>query len=172
MNKLNIIVCTDKNQGIGKNNEIPWLLKKDMLWFKKMTINKTVIMGSNTFRSLKNTPLRDRMNIIVTKNKSFKKYEKTYDNLKIFSSIEKAISFSELNGNIFKETFIIGGGIVYDYVIRNLSHKIHRIYHTLINKDFNCDVKFNHFDKFKRVYESEDIKEKDMEFKILCLCVK
>ena len=176
MNKLNVILCTDSQKGIGKNNKIPWSLKKDMIWFKGMTINKTVIMGNNTFRSLNEKPLVNRLNIVVTKNiSSMKILEEKYDNLKIVSSIEKAIAYSEVNTNSFKETFIIGGSIVYNYVITNFGYKIHRIYHTLIQKDFNCDVKLRHSMNFvkicENVYISENMKEKNLEFNISSLSI-
>lgn len=51
--KFNMIVCTDINGGIGYKNTLPWKHKQDMLNFKKLTRNNHVIMGKNTFESLK-----------------------------------------------------------------------------------------------------------------------
>ena len=37
---MKIIVAFCKNNGIGKNNSLPWKLKKDLLYFKNKTILK------------------------------------------------------------------------------------------------------------------------------------
>ena len=74
---FNLIVCTDNNYGIGKNNDIPWNFTKDLQYFKKLTIgnieseqNKCniVIMGNNTYKSIpsKYRPLKERINIILS----------------------------------------------------------------------------------------------------------
>lgn len=38
---------------IGKDNKIPWHCKKDLLYFKNKTKGQTVLMGENTYDSLK-----------------------------------------------------------------------------------------------------------------------
>ena len=66
---MNIILACDKNYGIGINNQLPWNLKHDMIHFKKTTVgkkNNIVIMGKNTYLSLKNA-LSNRTNIVVSK---------------------------------------------------------------------------------------------------------
>ena len=51
---INLIVCTDKQFGIGKENTIPWHYSRDLQYFKGYTINtksnkkNVVIMGNNT----------------------------------------------------------------------------------------------------------------------------
>ena len=53
---MNIIVAACKNRGIGINNTLPWKLKKEMKYFKEVTIgkgNSAVVMGKNTWFSLK-----------------------------------------------------------------------------------------------------------------------
>ena len=73
---FNLIVATDLNGGIGKNNQIPWHYKEDMQYFKSVTtdtssINKinAVIMGRNTWDSLpeKYKPLPNRINVILSR---------------------------------------------------------------------------------------------------------
>ncbi|MGK7530012.1 dihydrofolate reductase, partial [Salmonella enterica] len=50
--KLSIIVAMDRNNAIGKNNELPWRLPADLANFKAITTGKNVIMGSKTWESL------------------------------------------------------------------------------------------------------------------------
>ncbi|MDE7112493.1 MAG: dihydrofolate reductase, partial [Malacoplasma sp.] len=59
------IWCEDLQRGIGKNNTIPWKIKEEMNFFKNTTINKTVVMGKNTFLSIKK-PLVNRKNIVIS----------------------------------------------------------------------------------------------------------
>ena len=49
---LTIIAAKSLNNVIGVNNSLPWNLPSDLAWFKKHTLNSTVIMGKNTFLSL------------------------------------------------------------------------------------------------------------------------
>lgn len=62
---MKAIVCVDKKWGIGKNNDLLFSLPEDMKRFRGETKNKVVIMGLNTFKSLPNGPLKNRVNIVL-----------------------------------------------------------------------------------------------------------
>jgi len=64
---LELIVAISKNGIIGKNNEIPWYIPEDLQRFKKITQGTKVIMGRKTYDSLPNKPLKNRTNIVITK---------------------------------------------------------------------------------------------------------
>ena len=55
---FNLIVALCKNNGIGKNGDIPWKITKDLKYFKDVTsFNKNsgenvVIMGRKTWESI------------------------------------------------------------------------------------------------------------------------
>ena len=53
---MKAIVAVDKNWGIGKKNDLLFSLPKDMEFFRKTTLNKVVVMGSNTLKSIRNHP--------------------------------------------------------------------------------------------------------------------
>ena len=66
---MKLIVAFSKNLGIGYKNKIPWNLKKDLKYFKNLTIgkgNNAIVMGKNTWKSLpvKSLPKREKFNII------------------------------------------------------------------------------------------------------------
>ena len=44
--------CDNKNNVIGKDNQMPWHLPADLAWFRKNTTGKPVIMGRKTFEAL------------------------------------------------------------------------------------------------------------------------
>lgn len=50
---ISMIWAMDENRLIGKNNMLPWHYPKDLVYFKKQTKDKAVLMGDATYRSLK-----------------------------------------------------------------------------------------------------------------------
>ena len=63
---MNAIVAVDNNWGIGKNNGLLFHIPTDMDFFKKKTLNKVIVMGSNTLLSFPNSkPLKNRTNIVL-----------------------------------------------------------------------------------------------------------
>lgn len=101
---MDIIVCIDKNNGIGKDGGLLFRIPEDMAYFRRMTVNKTVIMGRKTLESLPGgMPLENRRNIVLTRNKG--------------SVPEGAYAVSgidELKAAIGRdEAFVIGGESIY-----------------------------------------------------------
>lgn len=149
---MNIILACDKNYGIGINNQLPWNLKDDMIHFKKTTVgkkNNVVIMGKNTYLSLKN-PLPNRTNFVVSKtlfHEIANKYNINnndiiyYNNFTICNDFVFATSHAKEMCNLFENTgeiWIIGGAKLYEHVISN--YDINKAIITIINDTFNCDV--------------------------------
>lgn len=66
------VVAMAENGVIGAGNAMPWRLKSDMARFKALTIGKPVIMGRKTFESLPRRPLRDRTNIVITRDADYR----------------------------------------------------------------------------------------------------
>lgn len=124
MNK--IIVAYDEKRGIGYKNQLPWNpIKEDFIHFKNTTINQNIIMGRKTWESLPKRPLSNRTNIVITSSK--------IENVITFNSLEDAL-------NQFKNSFIIGGGKIYEYAIKN--NLIDIIIASEIKGIYNSDVFF------------------------------
>lgn len=104
---INAVVAVDKNWGIGKNNHLLFSSKKDMQYFKDLTINKIVVMGENTFLSLPNKkPLKNRTNIVLCPEGH------EYENCICFHDFDKLVSYcKEQSKNA--DLFVIGGGMLY-----------------------------------------------------------
>ena len=64
---LYLIAAVSDNNVIGINNKLPWSLKKDLKWFRMHTLEGAVIMGRKTWDSLPYKPLKNRLNIILTR---------------------------------------------------------------------------------------------------------
>ncbi|CAL4042267.1 Dihydrofolate reductase [Buchnera aphidicola (Tetraneura ulmi)] len=140
---ISIIAAMSRNYVIGKNKKLPWnTIPNDLKWFKKNTINKSIIMGRKTWDSLKN-PLPMRQNIIISRNITTKKNTK---NIFWVNSFIKAIQAAKNK----KEIMIIGGGNVYKQSLKYAN----RLYLTHINKKIEGDTYFPKYNNllWKRIY--------------------
>lgn len=68
---LILVVAVAENGVIGRNGGLPWRLKSDMAYFRKVTMGKPVVMGRKTWDSLPRKPLTGRTNIVVTRDRTF-----------------------------------------------------------------------------------------------------
>lgn len=64
-----LVAAIGENNVIGREGQLPWRLKSELQHFKRLTINRPVIMGRKTFESIKK-PLPQRTNIVVTRDLS------------------------------------------------------------------------------------------------------
>jgi len=122
----------DEGNCIGKNNQLPWgKIKYDMKYFKETTMFHTVIMGRKTFESLGHKPLKNRVNIVVSKHDAYYKHNYIQSNstLIFLKSIEKTLAFCREGS----ENFIIGGKALYD----EFWNTADRIYLTRIHKTYS-----------------------------------
>jgi dihydrofolate reductase len=147
------VAAMDKNRVIGRSvdDQIPWRFSKDFAWFKKQTLNKTVIMWANTFKSLDYKPLLKRQNIVLSRTLD----PKMYPEVLIYNSLMGILANHP-------EAHIIGGGEIYKlFSEKNL---LDEAILTEIDGEFGGDVKLPFIEKGMRVsYEEEitDINKKD-----------
>ena len=100
------IVAVDRNGAIGKGGRLPWHYSADMKFFKETTMGNTVVMGRHTWLTLKG-PLKDRQNIVLSRDKSIP----SQDSLMVLSDIKSVLEFSH---NHEGHLFVIGGAQVYE----------------------------------------------------------
>ena len=129
-----MIWCEDLNHGIAKNNQLPWHIQQEMLFFKNTTLNNIVIMGKNTWLSLNQKPLKNRINYVLTTNKDFKI---SLDNVFVIHDIRDVL---ELNKNTDKDIYIIGGKKVYEAFFKYAQQLII----SKLNQDYQCDLLLNY----------------------------
>lgn len=128
---INCVVAVEQGQGIGYNGSMPWPhLRGDMKWFKELTTNQVVIMGSTTWKSL-GKRLPNRVNMIIGRT--------PWDNSDhcYLTPADALTSCSLLYPD--KEVFIIGGQALYD----SMMHLVDRFYVTEIEQQYQCDKFFN-----------------------------
>ena len=127
---INLIVAIGKNNLIGKDNTLPWHYKEDLKYFKDTTMNKTVLMGENTFWSIVSRSgklLPNRKMVVCTLDKSFK-----YDGVEVVNDL---ISYLK---TVKEDIFVIGGSQIYKLSLPYVD----RLYITHVNKEYDGNVYF------------------------------
>ena len=146
---LSHIAAASTNNVIGLNNKLPWHIPEDLRFFQIKTEGAAVIMGRKTFESL-GSPLPRRLNIIISRNKTFELPSECL----LFSSIDSAVNRAKKQSSK-KEIFIIGGAEIYQKSLL----KVHKIYLTRIHKSFHGDAFYPEIPKNKfQLIEKEDRK--------------
>ncbi|MCB2263032.1 MAG: dihydrofolate reductase [Candidatus Thiosymbion ectosymbiont of Robbea hypermnestra] len=68
---VSIIAAVAENRVIGRDNRLPWHLPADLAHFKRLTLNKPILMGRRTWESLPG-PLPRRTHIVITRDPSYR----------------------------------------------------------------------------------------------------
>ena len=89
--KINLIINRDNNDIIAIDNELPYHISDDMKWFQKHTLHNIVVMGYNTWKSLPKKPLKNRFNVVISKDHQDELRTKHPQPHKTFSSSEEFI---------------------------------------------------------------------------------
>lgn len=139
----------DKNQLIGKDNDLPWYIPNDFKFFKETTWDETIIMGRKTFESF-GKPLPNRKHIILT---SREEYE--VDGCEVIHSIDEIIKLNQTYPE--KEWFVIGGGVLFEAMLPYAD----RMYMTYIDHAFKGDAYFPSYEEadWRLVEETKGAKD-------------
>lgn len=132
---MKAIVAVDKNWGIGKKNGLLFSLPADMSFFRQTTLNKVVVMGSNTLKSFPNgKPLKNRTNIVL-----FPGGKKREDCIVVDSLDELKLELKKYND---EEVFIIGGAMFYKTMLPYCSE----VLVTKVDADGEAEVFYENLD--------------------------
>lgn len=127
---LSLLVATDENNVIGKDNKLPWHLPDDLKYFKNLTWGMPILMGRKTFESI-GKALPGRQNIVITRNKDFS--AAGADGVhSVEEAIDRALEFG------VREIFVIGGAEIFNSTFQQAQ----RIYLTRIHHQFEGNVFF------------------------------
>lgn len=87
---ITLIAARDRKGAIGKDNSIPWDAPEDLTFFMRETMGGAVIMGRNTWESLPFKPLKNRLNLVVSRL--------GVDHEHVFASVDEAIAYARAEG--------------------------------------------------------------------------
>lgn len=157
--RISIIAAMDRNQVIGRNNELPWHLPADLKWFKECTMGKPVLMGRNTYESL-GKPLPGRLNLVLTRELGY-----LAAGCVVVNGVKQAIDAAE-NA---EELMVIGGQQIFEQTISRAD----RLYLTIIDAEFEGDALFPPYDRsewdevWHDSFAGDEKNPYSLEFKIL-----
>jgi dihydrofolate reductase len=154
---IKAIVAVDEKWGIGKKNDLLFSLPEDMKFFREKTLNKVVIMGSNTLKSFPGgKPLKNRTNVVL-----FPGGEKRDDCIIVDSMEELKLELKKYNPD---DVFVIGGAMFYKTMLPYCSE----VFVTKVDADGDADVFFENvdlLDGWQCVYESPTQSSNGYDFK-------
>ncbi len=127
--RVSLVVAMAANRVIGRDGTLPWRLPADLKNFKRVTLNKAIVMGRKTWESLPARPLPDRHNIILTRRVDFRANGGT-----VVRGLDEA--FDHALGS--DEVMVIGGEEIYRLALPRAD----RIYLTEVLGSFEGDARF------------------------------
>ncbi|CAH9014312.1 dihydrofolate reductase [Candidatus Nitrosacidococcus sp. I8] len=128
---ISLVVAMDNNRLIGNQNKLPWKLPADLKYFRKLTIERSVLMGRKTYESIGH-PLEGRENIILTSDSRY-----IAKNCTIVNSLSEGLQFAQE-----KKLMVIGGASIYEQMLLYAQN----IYLTHIHGEFHGDSWFPYID--------------------------
>jgi len=147
-----LIVAMTKERVIGKNNQLPWRMPADLAYFRKTTLNSTIIMGRKTYESI-GKALPKRRNIVITRNQNY-----SLPDAEVFHSLDDVITnLSTLSTST--EVFVIGGAEIFKEFL-SIANKL---YITFIDANIDGDTFFPSWDNDAWKVISEETHQKDSE---------
>lgn len=136
--RLALMAAKATNNVIGRNNALPWYLPNDLKYFKQVTLGKPIIMGRNTWESLKKA-LPGRTNIVITRQPDYHA-----EGAKVVASLDQALVLAEqvalIDGR--DEVVVIGGAQIYQLALPRTD----RLYLTEVHADVEGDTWFPEVD--------------------------
>ena len=143
---IHLIWAMTKNHVIGLQNKMPWHIKEDLIYYKEHTAGKTVVMGENTYYSLKgyykSKPLPYGKIYVASLNENL--------------ILEDAIVISDVI-QLFKTTredlWVVGGATIYQLALPYED----TLYISWVKKEYEGDTYFPEIDftKFRNSYKKE-----------------
>ena len=134
MSVVSLVVAMADNGVIGKAGRLPWRIPDDMRRFKALTLGKPCVMGRKTWESLPKKPLPGRLNIVVTREKSYRAEGAT-----VVHSLDEALA----HAGDADEICIIGGAGIY----RAALSRARLVHLTQVHGDIDGDTRMPLFDR-------------------------
>lgn len=157
---MNLIVAVDNNWAIGNKNQLLVRIPNDHKHFREETTGKVVVLGRKTLETFpQGLPLKNRTNIILSKDKSYQVKDAI-----VVHSIEELLE--ELKKYADEDIYIIGGDSVYKQMLPycNVAHV------TKIDHEYEADAYFPNLDKdeeWEIVADSEEQTYFDIAYQFL-----
>jgi dihydrofolate reductase len=129
---ISLIAALAENRVIGRDNGLPWHLPADLAHFKRLTLDKPIVMGRRTWESLPGL-LPRREHIVVTRKPGYEAL-----GARVVGSPGEAVAAAAGA----PEVMVVGGAALF----RALMPRAHRMYLTVVAARVEGDVLFPEWD--------------------------
>ncbi len=143
---IRLIWAMTKNRVIGLNNRIPWHIKEDLVYYKNKTKGQTVLMGENTYYSLKSY-YKDKCLpygkiFVASLNKNLE-----LDDAEVINDITLFLKNNKL------DIWVVGGASIYKLCLPYADE----LYISYVKEEYDGDTFFPLFDfnNYRLVFEKE-----------------
>ena len=157
---MNIVAAVDSNWAIGYQNSLLVRIPSDQKLFREMTEGKVIVAGRKTLETFpQKQPLKNRVNIILSRNKKYTAGEAVV--VHSMSAFRR-----ELQKYNDKDVYVIGGASVYEQLLPYCD----TAYITKIDYEYQADAYFPKLDSmpdWKLTAASEEQTYFDLEYYFL-----
>lgn len=135
---VSLVVAVSENGVIGRDGVLPWRHSSDLKTFRRLTMDKPIVMGRRTFQSI-GRPLDGRDNIVVSRDPEFQP-----EGVSTCETVGAALTLARVLARTrgSDEIMVIGGAGVYEAVMPLAD----RIYLTRIHGTLEGDRHFDPLD--------------------------
>ncbi|OII75991.1 thymidylate synthase family protein [Cryptosporidium andersoni] len=148
-----MVAASTKENGIGKENNLPWSIKEDLKFFREITCStieqsqdnkentkiekvNAIILGRKTWDSMKRIPLKNRK-LIVLSRKLQKCDNKNGSDVSIVKSLDEAINLCNNDISIHKIVICGGESIYRECIEKNIVETIYLTRVSTSKKEFD-----------------------------------
>jgi len=130
--RVSVVVAMARHRVIGYQNRLPWRLPADLAHFRRLTLDKTILMGRRTWESLPRL-LDRRRHIVVSRDPDYRA-----PGCILVASPQAALALASAN-----ELMVIGGATLYGSMLPFAQ----RIYLTEVAAEVPGDAFFPAWDR-------------------------
>lgn len=129
---ITLVAALARNRVIGRDNRLPWHLPADLAHFKRLTLDKPILMGRRTWESLPGL-LPRRTHIVVSRDPGYRA-----PGALVVGSPQAAIAAA----GAVSEVMVVGGAALYAALLPSAG----RMELTLVEADLEGDAWFPEWD--------------------------
>lgn len=125
---LSLILALAKNRVIGRDNDLPWHLPRDLQHFKRLTTGHTLLMGRRTWESI-GRPLPKRRSLVLSRNPAFDAV-----GAEVFPDLTSALDATTAD----EQVFVIGGASLFAEALPLADRLLLTRIHAEVEGDVRC----------------------------------
>jgi len=149
MENLSLVAAIGKNNELGLGNHLIWKIHEDLLFYRKLTLHKNIIMGRKTFESMPYKGLEKRNPIVLSRRKL-----DSFCDISSFNDIIELLKYVEITPN--EDFIVVGGAQIYE----DMMPFVDTMYLTEIDDYAEADTFFPNIDinewDVEQIYSNEE----------------